>query len=100
MKQLSLLSLLFVLFLTSACVDDDGGNPIAFIGRADGWVIDNVDTDFGAKATAAINALTDEEIADEIDKQIFKEIYKKIIERSKDIRINPQRKHGGKKIDV
>lgn len=65
MKQLSLLSLLFVLFLTSACVDDDGGNPIAFIGRADGWVIDNVDTDFGTKATAAINALTDEEIADD-----------------------------------
>lgn len=67
MKQLSLLAFLLVL-LVSACGDDDDDGDLLFdriarIGRADGWRLASVDSDFDARVNAAIDGLTDEQIA-------------------------------------
>ena len=62
MKQFFLITLALTITLFSACADDDDTNPIIFIGNPDGWMIQSVDSDFQAKADAAIANLTDEEL--------------------------------------
>lgn len=65
MKQIAILSFLILLLAAGCGSDDDDGffNRIAQIGRLDGWIINEVISDYGAKVNDAIDALTDEEIA-------------------------------------
>ncbi|MCX8210669.1 MAG: hypothetical protein OTI34_06470 [Lewinella sp.] len=62
MKQFFFIILTLTITFFSACADDDDVNPIVFIGNFDGWTIQSVDSDFQAKADAAIANLTDEEL--------------------------------------
>lgn len=61
MKQFILFALLVVI-LATGCDDDDMLNPIAQIGRADGWKISSIDSDMEAKVDAALAAVTDAQI--------------------------------------
>lgn len=63
MKQFFLCSSIFALSLGFGCVSDDDFNPISFIGREAGWVIETINSDFQVQADAAIAALTDEQIS-------------------------------------
>lgn len=61
MKQF--LFLLSFVFLIASCGDDDGGlGRITFIGIPGGWVIASVESDLGAKSSAAVASTTDENI--------------------------------------
>lgn len=67
MKQLTLLALLLVC-LAPGCADDDDDtlfNRIALIGRADGWRLGEVVSDMDQVVNGAIDALTEEELADD-----------------------------------
>lgn len=61
MKQLFFF-LLPLLFLAAACGDDDDLDPIFNIGRADGWQVTLVDSDFAEKADAAIAAVSEADL--------------------------------------
>ncbi|MEO0733226.1 MAG: hypothetical protein AAFZ52_10355 [Bacteroidota bacterium] len=62
MKNLSLL-LLAALFLSYGCQDDDDVPPVTLIGRATGWSVDAVESDFATQAASAIAALTEDDLA-------------------------------------
>lgn len=62
MKQF--LFLLSLLFLIASCGDDDGGlGRITFIGIPNGWVIASVESDLGAKSSAAVAAVSEEDLS-------------------------------------
>lgn len=63
MKQFLLYASMFVLLLGFGCGSDDDFNPVTFIGREDGWVVNAVNSDFQVQADAAIAALTDEQLS-------------------------------------
>lgn len=75
MKRYSLLAFLFI-FLSFGCQDEEEINPIAQIGRADGWRLSAIDSDVEEKVTAAIAALTDEQIeADPRSREFLEQEY-------------------------
>ncbi|MEM6770859.1 MAG: hypothetical protein AAF597_09770 [Bacteroidota bacterium] len=61
MKRITLLAACFV-FLSLGCGGDMEVNPIAQIGRADGWLLASITSDMETQVDAAIAALTDEQI--------------------------------------
>lgn len=67
MKRFPSLLISFSLILAalsfSTCGNDDDVSPITYIGRAGGWTISTINSDFQQQADAAIAALSDEEIA-------------------------------------
>lgn len=75
MKQFTLCALL-VLALATGCDDDDMINPIAQIGRADGWQLSAISSDMETNVNAALEALTDAEIdADPRSREVLEAEY-------------------------
>lgn len=63
MKQFILFALIAAAFISTGCGSDDDFNPISFIGREAGWIIETINSDFQVQADAAIAALTDEQLS-------------------------------------
>ena len=60
MSRLYFLLPLILIFLASACDDDDSElGRITIIGRNDGWAVENINSDFRAKYQAAIDGTDD-----------------------------------------